>query len=149
MTETAPVVINDAFILNKLKSVRRLLTDPARWTQGVLARDAMGNSLGWEPKARNGGNAILGEKAASFCIRGAMMRACQTWDYPTEMDMEMFHAIPGRETTVVKPRSSELNAVPRYNNNSDHPTVLAWVDRAIVNVRARMPQSTQPVGATE
>lgn len=51
-------------VLDLLKAVRGLLSDPAAWTQGAHARDAAGNEVPYNS-----------DKATCYCLAGAVMRA--------------------------------------------------------------------------
>lgn len=99
--------------LELLKKARSLLQDPARWTQGVNAKDAAGNVT--LPNS-NG--------AHCFCALGALMKAQNTSDvfnyHVSEVYEELRQQCGGVDPIV-------WNDVPGRR----HDEVLALFDRTI------------------
>jgi len=97
-----------------LIQVKELLSDPARWTTGVLARDQNGLSV-----------LPAGEAATCFCIVGAILKITP----PTEDGAYKFCMSALRST------AKSAGRIAANNDNISHPELLAWIDRAIAEVR--------------
>lgn len=95
-----------------LIAARDLISDPKRWTQGVLARDSNGNN-----------DSVYGETACSFCASGALLRVSR--GFFTEAIRALMVA-DGQD-----PNDLEAPTVPIFNDTHTHAEVLALFDRAI------------------
>ena len=98
--------------LETLKAARDLISDPARWTQGALARDANGNEI---DSTDNG--------AICWCSFGAIQVYTQKkWltdvdHYLQKVCCELFDT-----------------SAERYNDTHTHAEVLALFDAAIAEL---------------
>ncbi len=94
--------------LEALKAARELISDPAKWTQGVLARDGEGAAV--SPRSA---------EAVCWCAAGSLHKVL-----PARTKPESFDAI-----------YSSLEAISPnpvfYNDTHTHAEVMAMVDRAI------------------
>lgn len=100
--------------LDVLRGARELLSDPARWTKGVNARDAAGERVG-----------ILSVDAACWCMWGALdkVRGTSGWD----------DAVEALRAAVGGAPVSCWNDAPART----HAEVLAAFDRAIASLEAQ------------
>lgn len=101
--------------ISVLRAARELISDPARWTQDVMARDRDGVEL------RDG----YDTGAVCFCAEGAI-------EHITGHDLGFAH--PALAALVVAVRElGEGGVTPAgYNDSHSHPEVVALFDRAIV-----------------
>ena len=104
-----------------------LITDPAKWTAGTVARGSDG-----EPVCPADASAV------SFCAVGALMRASVEFGCEHKDDQEVWEIMGvaigiGRHWSIghVRYRLSNLNDSPK----TDHATVMSQFDRAIAACR--------------
>jgi hypothetical protein len=98
----------DARVLEGLVSLRDLLADPERWTQGAAARDATGEEMGVNRAA-----------ACRWCLTGGVRRIAGTG-----LGLEMLRVLARH----LPPGSPRLAA---FNDTHTHADVLDLVDRTI------------------
>ena len=95
-----------------LKAAKALISDPAKWTRGQIARDAEGRFV----RARD-------PEAVCWCSYGAIDRVCGkdaiAWAGAT---VELMNAMRG--------------GIAMFNDNNDHAAVMAAFDRAIEQAEA-------------
>ena len=100
--------------LETLKAARDLISDPARWTQFVQARDGHGTQVPHNDPT-----------AHCFCIMGAVGRT----------------AVQGNKMDALKvlsrvTRRNFDTSIPDYNDTHTHAEVLALFDAAIAELEA-------------
>lgn len=93
----------------KFTTVAALLADPARWTQGALARNALHCPVG--PYA---------EDACCWCLSGAIQYIYQD----PEKGLRAYHALED----ILRKRG--YNGVPSFNDSTVHGVVLAVCEEA-------------------
>ena len=99
--------------LETLTAVRELLSDPKRWTQGAMARDAQGNGVGHSSS-----------DAACWCLDGAIRYAERHKPWR-----------PGSPAFAALRERLHYTSVAMFNDSSEHAEVLALLDRAIEGER--------------
>lgn len=93
--------------LEILIAARELISVPERWTKGAMARDARGNSV------------PVGSKVANqFCSKGAVLHSCN-------------RAGGGYFEAIRYLGLAMHDLVARWQDEHEHPEVLAAFDRAI------------------
>ena len=98
--------------LETLKAARQLISDPAKWTQGVQARDEHGEQVPHSDRA-----------AYCFCIMGAVNRVKPLWK---KLDALLaLSKITRRDFAA---------SVPEFNDTHTHAEVLALFDAAIAEL---------------
>lgn len=97
--------------LETLKAARDLISDPARWTQGWLARDASKNV-----------SYIGAENAACWCSMGALFHVDGPYRPNSDLAIKLLSAAIGGKSVV------------RYNDTHTHAEVLALFDAAIAEL---------------
>jgi hypothetical protein len=98
--------------LETLKAARQLITDPAKWTQGELARDAEGNEI-------NPNNDL----ATCFCAHGAIQ-------YFTADE-----TLSNADILLIAVCSDKHDCyVEDYNDTHTHAEVIALFDAAIAGL---------------
>lgn len=90
---------------------RKLITDPAHWTQGYAVRDAEGNSD------------VPIDKAVCFCAIGACMRA--------EHDLKTAYAASSDPLYDTLHELGIKYGLADYNDSHTHEEVLALFDKTI------------------
>jgi hypothetical protein len=90
---------------------RHLISDPKRWTQGLMARDAAGHP------------ACDGD-AVCFCAVGALVKVT------SDIDWRALNVLDSAA------RSLGFDGIVSLNDRADHPTVLRAYDLAIQNAEA-------------
>ena len=105
--------------LETLKAARQLITDPAKWTQGELARDAEGNV-----------SYVGSESATCWCLMGAIFHVVRA-DKPTAADARRSHSDAALELLSAANRKK---SVVRFNDTHTHAEVLALFDAAIAEL---------------
>ncbi len=108
-----------------LERVRELLSDPNRWTQGFFARNAEGAGIGID--------GIKADKAAAFCILGALFRVDGPYGFPAEEAIR--NALP-----------RGVQGIPDYNDSRRHRSVLKLLDKAIAKARQAPPRGSGGTG---
>ncbi|MCA3080557.1 MAG: hypothetical protein ING71_17415 [Rhodocyclaceae bacterium] len=97
--------------LETLKAARQLISDPAKWTHGWLARDADGNV------------SHIGEKdAACWCSMGAIFHVDGPERPNSYAALQLLGAAIGGKS------------VARFNDTRTHAEVLALFDAAIAEL---------------
>src|SRR6185369_1255158 len=104
-----------ASTLRILKAARDLISEPARWTTGCMAKNSMGVQV--DPRA---------PEAACFCAMGAIKRASR--DLGSEWD-----ARDALRTEVGNAQGS----IALFNDNGTHAEIIAAWDRAIAKLEAQ------------
>jgi hypothetical protein len=99
--------------LETLKAARQLITDPAKWTQGVSARN----------KAKKG-VCPLAEDAVCFCSLGAIRNVVGNDDESFDVAWDALHD------------NSPIGLVAAFNDTHTHAEVLALFDAAIAELEA-------------
>lgn len=105
-------------VMQVLASASELLADPAKWTQGTLARDASGKSV-----------SIEDPRAVCFCSLGAIGKAVMV-RYPGANTPEDEYACFVENLTKLSVRQLEKavvgNDVPVFNDlpTTTHPQVM-------------------------
>ena len=98
--------------LETLKAARDLISDPARWTQGVQARDEHGDQVPHNDPI-----------AHCFCIMGAVGRVAVQ---DTKMDaLRVLSKVTRRDFDT---------SIPDFNDTHTHAEVLALFDAAIAEL---------------
>lgn len=107
--------LSELKMTNKLQLARDLIADKNKWCQKSGARDNNGNAT-----------SIDDEKAVSFCIIGAIRRACNG------TTPQVYHLVDFMTTCYKKKsgKKSELNLIT-INDNSEHQDVIDLFDYAI------------------
>lgn len=104
--------------LEILKTARKLIDTPARWTKGVVARDQFG--IKTDPSS---------EAAVCWCSIGALLRAIGS-DGP-EADRLI------KESASKLRKAAHCIVIGAWNDEVTHPEVLAAFDTAIATEEAR------------
>jgi hypothetical protein len=99
--------------LETLKAARQLITDPAKWTQGVAARNRLGSSI--DP---------LAENAFCFCSLGAIRNVVASDDHAFERASDALRS------------HSPTGVAAAFNDTHTHAEVLALFDKAIAELEA-------------
>jgi hypothetical protein len=97
--------------LETLKAARQLITDPAKWTQGVAARNRLGVSI--DP---------LAEDAFCFCSIGAIRNVVAEDHYTFERASDALRS------------HSPTGVIAGYNDTHTHAEVIALFDAAIAEL---------------
>jgi hypothetical protein len=150
-TREVSVALTEQQITDAIAATRVLLTDPAKFTQGVFARDAEGNDI-WPND----------ENAKSFCVRGGFSVSLEQIGVyecapngPNERAVTNAFAkaagikMRGEWQTRREPRwlifsrsvrefVYDPGDVGNWNNDNSHDVVLAGLDRAL-SVRKGQP----------
>jgi hypothetical protein len=89
-----------------LRATRKLISEPASWTKGYMARDALGSPC-----------ALLSEAAVRFCVVGALRRVTR----------------PGEDWTRAwyYLRDCSPKGVSTVNDTGTHEQVMAWLSDSI------------------
>lgn len=96
-----------------LMNARSIISNPNKWTQGVLSRDSKGKSVPYDK-----------DDAVCFCSAGAIHRAQYLYR------MKHYMSDPWKKLSDVMGGS-----IPEFNDNHTHEEVLAAFDRAIKSVK--------------
>ncbi len=98
--------------LETLKAARDLISDPAKWTQGELARDADGEQV-----------PPLDDNATCWCSIGAMRKVCgPKANFYDGAFRRLYFKVPSK------------GAVSEFNDTHTHAEVLALFDAAIAGL---------------
>lgn len=102
--------------LQALQALRKLLADPKRWTKGVYAKDAKGNTV----------HAHMPD-AACWCLTGGMRKVLVDADPQRR---------PNLAPILLGMGSTQLDVV-KFNDakTTTHAEVLALLDNAIVRLK--------------
>ena len=98
--------------LETLNAARQIISDPAKWTQGVQARDEHGEQVPHNDPA-----------AHSFCIMGAVNRVNLPWKNSDAL--WALSKITRRDFAA---------SVPEFNDTHTHAKILALFDAAIAEL---------------
>lgn len=100
--------------LNDLKEIRQLLSEPARWTQGTMARSKSGELV--TPRS---------DDACSWCMFGAVLKVCGT---TLEAEGRACRVLEIFRRVVYWPQS-----IPSFNDEygRKHEDILSAIDLAI------------------
>lgn len=96
-------------VTESLMRVRHLISDPAHWTKGTLARDEAGRPVG-----------VQAQNAHSFCLFGAVHRIGNDDAFPF-----VFKALGSMDISV------DIREIPSFNDSVSHTEVLGLLDTAI------------------
>lgn len=105
-------------VVEDLKAARELISDPKRWTQGVSARDALGESV-------SSGS----DDATCFCAIGALTRV--TGDFS-----DRYYAARAYLWSFVSNKYGTGVAVADVNDEHGHTAVLEVFDKGIALAEA-------------
>lgn len=97
--------------LETLKAARQLISDPAKWTQGELARDADGKQV-----------PPLDDNATCWCSIGALRKAAGFGDIYKGPFGALYFKVPTK------------GSVSDFNDTHTHAEVLALFDAAIAEL---------------
>jgi hypothetical protein len=97
--------------LKTLKAARQLISDPAKWTQGEVARDKSGKGL---DHALSGG-------AVCWCSLGAIRKVVENYD-----DFD--------EAYDILRDKGKIKQIANFNDTHTHAEVLALFDAAIAEL---------------
>lgn len=98
-----------------LREARALISDPDKWTQGTLARNAYGSEV-----------ASYSHDACKWCVAGAMLRVADSNDVPYSTELSAHSAL-----VLASRELFGSSAIEEVNDTRTHADVLALFDRAI------------------
>lgn len=103
-------------IKEHLTKARELLSDPAKWTRGAMAKDACGKLAD-----------VTGPNATCFCLQGALCRVAPIGHSATHVYLAQ------RLAKRNKGYDGDLNDIAAFNDHyaMGHADVLAVLDEAI------------------
>lgn len=118
-------------VTDVLKKVRKLLTNPKRWTQGCNSRDKSGN---YTPVV-SFADPLMSKRlqknseACSWCLSGAILYCISegnpllsdAWNKNTKVQARLCKYIP------------KGFSIPKYNDERSHRSVIRLIDKAIAN----------------
>lgn len=107
--------------LDALRSIRDLLSDPARWVRDAFSLTADGMKVSSHSPL-----------ACRWCLVGAIRKVCGQEDGALESRLAVYDALRG---VAVAGRDAE--ALARFNDSSTHADVLALLDAAIAKELAK------------
>ena len=97
--------------LETLRAARQLISDPAKWTQGVAARNRLGSSV--DP---------LAEDAVCFCSIGAIRNVVAEDNHAFERASDALRS------------HSPIGVIAGFNDTHTHAEVLGLFDAAIAEL---------------
>jgi len=101
--------------IDLLREARALISDPDKWTQGTLARNAYGSEV-----------AHYSPDACKWCAVGAISRVAASNNASYETEMSAYSALVQASRILF-----DSDAVGEVNDTHTHADVLALFDRAI------------------
>lgn len=114
-----------ADVLQNLIDARELISDFNRWTQGVMARDAVGTHI-----------SVHSDEAVAWCALGALDKTAKRTYLPAAF--QLGNAIKRNTPYGHAPSVSQFNDALLERSPKRHVRVLAMFDDAIAWVRDRI-----------
>lgn len=102
-------------VMDLLREARALISDPDKWTQGALARNAHGSEV-----------AHYSPDACKWCAVGAISRVAASNNASYDTEMSAYSSL-----VQASRRLFYSDAVGEVNDTHSHTDVLALFDRAI------------------
>ena len=101
-----------------LIEARKIISEPEHWTQGVFARDALGNDTDWDSP-----------EAVCWCTAGAIRKAAGAFHYHQEQSIE-YHILVLHATKELVSVIGDYG-VSRFNDHHNHAQVVEVFNKAI------------------